>query len=78
MRAKAIVMAVLATLAIASSASAAVPSGYDEYVIVPKKVVDWRQFNYDEGVYIPRVTRLEARHGGYEDNVPVRIIIKGE
>lgn len=69
MRAKAIVMAVLATLAIASSVSAAIPSGYDEHVVM-EKVVDWRQIHYDEGVYIPRVTRLEARHGGYEDNVP--------
>lgn len=77
MRAKVIVIALLATLAIASSASAAVPSGYDEHVIM-ETVMDWRQIHYDEGVYMPRVTRLEVRHGGCEDNVPDTIIIEGE
>lgn len=78
MRTKTIVMAVLATMAITASASAAVPSGYDEHVIVPKKIVDWRRRNYDPGVIVPRVTRYEARHGGYEDNVPDPLNDMGE
>ena len=45
---------------------------------VAEKVVDWRRINYDEGVYIPRVTRYEARHGRYEDNVPDTINVMGE
>ena len=77
MKAKVIVMAVLATMAIASSVSAAVPSGYDEYVIV-EKVVDWRRLNYEPGVYMPSVTRYEARHGGYEEDVANPVIIGGE
>ena len=66
-KAKRIVLMALATMAFATSAFAAVPSGYDDWVNV-EKVTNWRVSNYDEDVHIEKVTVSEVRNGGYDDN----------
>lgn len=71
MKAKALLMTTLATMAIATTASATIPSGYDPWVNV-ENVIDWRQTGYDQclpeskvAVNVPKVTPLEAHTDGY-------------
>ena len=73
---KKVLLTVLATMALATSAFAAVPSGYDPWVNVENKVSDWRRLNYTNplpgsgaAINIERVTRKEARLGGNEEAV---------
>ena len=65
MKAKALLMTALATMAIATTASATVPSGYDPWVNVEKVKGDWHKSAYSQEVNVPKVTALEARTDGY-------------
>ena len=81
-KAKAVLMAALAVMAVGMSAQAyaAVPqnTSYDFYVNV-EDVKDWRKSNYDAGVNVPKVTAFEARNGGYDaNNVPATNITEEE
>ena len=71
MKAKVLLMTTLATMAIATTASATIPSSYDSWVNI-EKISDWRQSGYDQSlpeskvaVNVPKVTALEARIDGY-------------
>ena len=64
-KAKRIVLMALATMAFATSAFAAVPSGYDDWVNVENVKGDWHKSGYSEDVNVPNVTALEARTDGY-------------
>ena len=71
MKMKALALTALATMAIATSAFASVPSGYDSWVNV-EKVDNWRVSNYSQSlpeskaaVNVPKVTTQEARTDGY-------------
>ena len=72
MKAKAILMTAIATMAMATSAFAAVPSGYDTWVNVEKVTGDWHKSAYSQNlpgsgasVNVPKVTATEARTDGY-------------
>ena len=72
MKMKAILLTAMATMVMASSAFASVPSGYDPWVNVEKVTGDWHKSAYSQSlpgsgaaVYVPKVTALEARTDGY-------------
>ena len=79
MKAKAILMTAIATMAMATSAFAAVPSGYDTWVNVEKvTATEARNGGYCKEIVksfagdiiaypvnVPKVTPEEARNGGY-------------
>ena len=74
------VLMAMAIMMMATSAFAATPqnTSYDFFVNV-ENVQDWRQSNYDPEVNVPKVTALEARNGGYdENNVPAKNMTEEE
>ena len=65
MKMKALALTALATMAVATSAFASVPSGYDSWVNVEKVNGDWHKSGYSAEVNVPKVTALEAHTDGY-------------
>ena len=72
MKMKAILLTAMATMVMASSAFASVPSGYDPWVNVEKVTGNWHKSAYSQSlpeskaaVNVPKVTVQEARTDGY-------------
>ena len=71
MKIKSMIFAMMMVMCVATSVSAAVPSGYDENTHNDThKITDWRRLNYEDplpgsgaAINIERVTREEARNG---------------